>query len=128
MPLHESGHALACIFLGLEVKSIDLVNGNTNCTIVEGDPYPLTLFAGGSFVSAVLLPFLITKEVRKRPYFSIAILTVGIWQLFHALIETFMYQTYILYNLGNLIIIPFVLFMIAVITSYHFMKWCEECT
>ena len=65
MPIHESGHGLACMYLGLEILRFDLIDAKVNCTLVPGGPHFLSLLAGGGLAAALFSVPLALKQGEK---------------------------------------------------------------
>ena len=103
MPIHESGHGLACMYLGLEILRFDLIGAKVNCTLVPGGPHLLALLAGGALPAVLFSVPLALGRVRKAKYVRLALITAITAQAANAILETLTYEAYIFYDLANLI-------------------------
>ena len=103
MPIHEFGHGLACMYLGLEILRFDLIDAKVNCTLVPGGPHFLSLLAGGALPAVLFSIPMALGRVRKAKHVRLALITAITAQAANAFLETLTYEAYIFYDLANLI-------------------------
>ena len=115
MPIHESGHGLACMYLGLEILRFDLIDAKVNCTLVPGGPHLLALLAGGALPAVLFSVPLALGRVRKAKYVRLALITAITAQAANAVLETLTYEAYIFYDLANLIALGAVGMILAIV-------------
>ena len=103
MPIHESGHGLACMYLGLEILRFDLIDAKVNCTLVSGGPHLLALLAGGALPAVLFSVPLALDRVRKTKHVRLALIITITAQATNAVLETLTYEAYIVFDLAVLL-------------------------
>ena len=102
--LHEVGHALACMFLGLEILEFSCIAAMVKCTPVPDGPHILSRLAGGTFAAILFSVPLAVGGVRRAKHAKYALFVVITAQAANAVLETLTYEAYIVFGLANWVI------------------------
>lgn len=89
--VHEFGHVLVCWYSGVEVIKVSL--GETTCAFDSENT--LYYAFGGIFAAGVLAAPLAMKRIRHNKALVVVLLTLSIYNLYNAGIETFNHGTYV---------------------------------
>ena len=121
--LHEIGHALACMYLGLEILEFVLDPAKVTCTPIPDGPHILSRLAGGTFVAALLSVPLAVDRVRRAKHAKYAIVIVMVAQAANVFLETATYEAYTHFYLHTWVIAPGVGVMMAAIVWSGALRW-----
>ena len=116
MFIHEFGHLVACAYLGLEPIAVDWVGAKVNCALSPGGPHPLTLAAGGGLAAIMFVAPTTIRQVRRRGYLFLALVVVILTQGLNGMLETLAYEVYVVANLAHLLVLPFALIMLIILS------------
>jgi len=120
---HEIGHSMVC---AAEGHTFDIQVGFSGGSMVchgDVDNYHLFRAAGGYFAMLVAFaPLVAYSWMKRRPYLLIAFLSLGIGHGFNAVIETMLFDLYMVHHQILASVMGFFVFMVFLIFAFKFAK------
>jgi hypothetical protein len=122
--IHESGHALVCLAESIEFDMH--ISGFGSSIVCNGDVQNKDLFhlMGGllAFVVAITPYFVAKKHIEKIPFIAIVLLSLAVGHLVNAVVETVIFDSYIVNNVAVTFSINMVSMIAFIYFAWHYSK------